>query len=118
MLEVVQWPWILRNHLINVLSVSFPSLEVFPGKNGEAIRIAKGERLLMELSRKFTVGDINRLATVSGYFVQAAWRTRQYGVQMLLPMEEALRRCWRDTDDFFLNHVSFQESLSARFWLG
>lgn len=92
----------------------FPSLEVFPGKNGGAIRIAPGERLLMELSRKFTVGDINRLATVSGYFVQAAWRTRQYGVQMLLPMEEALRRCWRDTDDFFLNQVSCQESISAK----
>ncbi len=83
-------------------------LEVFPGKNGEAIRIAPGERLLMELSRKFTVGDINRLASVSGYYVQAAWRTCQYGVQMLLPMQEALRRCWQDTDGFFLKQVRFE----------
>eukprot|EP00897_Mesotaenium_endlicherianum_P009271 jgi/Mesen1/8372/ME000468S07806 len=59
------------------------------------------ERLLMEVSRKFTVADVEKLASDARFYVQAAWRNRQYGIQLMVPAEEALRLCWRDTDAFF-----------------
>lgn len=34
-------------------------------------------------------------------WLQAAWRTRMYSMQMLLSPLDALQRCWADTDAFF-----------------
>ena len=36
----------------------------------EGVNICKGERVLMEVSRKFTVQDIRELAFKSGFFIQ------------------------------------------------
>ena len=40
----------------------------------EGVDICRGERVLMEVSRKFTVQDIRELAFKSGFFIQVRWR--------------------------------------------
>lgn len=65
------------------------------------IHILPDERILMEVSRKFTVGDIDLLALQSKFCVHAAWRNKKYGMQILIPAEEAVQRCWQDTDSLF-----------------
>eukprot|EP00271_Cylindrocystis_brebissonii_P023482 TRINITY_DN9768_c0_g1_i1.p1 TRINITY_DN9768_c0_g1~~TRINITY_DN9768_c0_g1_i1.p1 ORF type:complete len:709 (-),score=96.75 TRINITY_DN9768_c0_g1_i1:541-2667(-) len=65
------------------------------------IFVRPGERILMEVSRKFTLGDIQCMAAESGFTVHARWHNQQYGVQILLPVLEALHTCWADTDHFF-----------------
>lgn len=65
------------------------------------IHIAAGEKVLMEISRKFTPCDIARLALAGGFSLHASWRSAKYSVQLLLPPEEALKRCWADTDCIF-----------------
>lgn len=78
--------------------VRFPrELQLIPGQ----VVIKENERVLMEVSRKFRVADIERLALQSRFYVHAAWRNKMYGMQMMLPAEEALRRCWNDSDDLF-----------------
>ena len=39
----------------------------------EGVDICRGERVLMEVSRKFTVQDIRELAFKSGFFIQVRW---------------------------------------------
>eukprot|EP00850_Spirogloea_muscicola_P023678 SM000377S13799 [mRNA] locus=s377:32580:36264:+ [translate_table: standard] len=78
------------------------------------ISIGAGERILVEVSRKFSVADLQGLASKSRFVIDAAWRTKQYGMQlearlltttdslqMLLPVERALQSCWDDTDNCF-----------------
>lgn len=65
------------------------------------IHIRRGERILVEVSRKFTVGDFNRLANEAGFHIDVAWRDSMWGMQMLIPFREALQRCWSLTDGFF-----------------
>lgn len=65
------------------------------------IHVRSGERVLVEVSRKFTVGDFNRLANEAGFHIDVAWRDSMWGMQMLIPFKEALERCWAQTDRFF-----------------
>ncbi|KAG0583912.1 hypothetical protein KC19_3G171100 [Ceratodon purpureus] len=65
------------------------------------IQIASGERILVEVSRKFTAGDFNRLANDAGFHIDVAWRDSMWGMQMLIPFREALQRCWAQSDGFF-----------------
>lgn len=55
----------------------------------------------MEISRKFTVEDIQYMAQESGLHVLKAWRNEKYGSQMLLSDVEALVQCWQETDTLF-----------------
>jgi hypothetical protein len=57
--------------------------------------------VLMEISRKFTVEDIQYMAQESGFHVLSAWRNEKYGSQMLLSDLEALAQCWKETDTLF-----------------
>ena len=36
----------------------------------------------MEVSRKFTTGDVYLLAGQSGFLVDSAWRSKKYGIQV------------------------------------
>lgn len=60
-----------------------------------------GERVLVELSRKFSVGDFNVLANSAGFHIDVAWQDNVWGMQMLIPFKVALVRCWSQTDLFF-----------------
>ncbi|KAH9534138.1 hypothetical protein CY35_18G090300 [Sphagnum magellanicum] len=62
-----------------------------------------GERVLVEVSRKFTVGDFNHLANESRFVIDMAWCDQTWGMQMLIPFKEAYVRCWHATDAFFRN---------------
>jgi hypothetical protein len=68
-----------------------------------------GERVLVEMSRKFTVGDINFLANESGFIIDKTWRDQTWGMQMLVPFKEAFIRCWNMTDAFFENLPNWTE---------
>lgn len=65
------------------------------------IHIQRDERVLVEVSRKFTAGDFNRLANEAGFHIDVAWRDTMWGMQMLIPFRESLQRCWGATDAFF-----------------
>ncbi|CAI5463414.1 unnamed protein product [Closterium sp. Yama58-4] len=65
------------------------------------VSIGAGDRVLMEISRKFTPQDIAALASKSAMLLHAAWRSPLYGMQLLLPQTHALLECWRDADAFF-----------------
>ncbi|CAI5490071.1 unnamed protein product [Closterium sp. Naga37s-1] len=65
------------------------------------VSIGAGDRVLMEISRKFTPQDIAALASKSAMLMHAAWRSPLYGMQLLLPQTLALLECWRDADAFF-----------------
>lgn len=71
---------------------------VLPG-----VHFIAGERILMEISRKFTPQDINGLAKDAGLCLQATWASSRYSIQLLLSPENAFRRCWTDTDALFSN---------------
>ena len=60
-----------------------------------------GERVLVELSHKYSVGDFNVLANSAGFHIDVVWQNNVWGMQMLIPFEEALVRCWSQTDLFF-----------------
>jgi formylglycine-generating enzyme required for sulfatase activity len=64
---------------------------------------------LVEMSRKFTVGDINFLANESGFVIDKTWRDQTWGMQMLVPFKEAFVRCWNTTDAFFENLPNWTE---------
>lgn len=70
--------------------------QVLPG-----VDITQGERIMMEISRKFTPEDISGLALNAGLCLQATWASSKYSIQLLLPPTEALTRCWADTDALF-----------------
>lgn len=65
------------------------------------VSINQGERLLVEVSRKFTTQRLAGLAYRSGLYIQAHWRNSVYTVQLLVTPKEALERCWADTDALF-----------------
>jgi hypothetical protein len=67
------------------------------------VHIVSGEKVLVEVSRKFTDGDFNRLANDAGFHIDVAWRDATWGMQMLIPFCESLQRCWAQTDTFFRN---------------
>lgn len=67
----------------------------------KVVNFVSGERILMEISRKFTKENVASLAFESGYSVHAFWGSKKYGMQLLLPIAEALRSCWRDTEALF-----------------
>lgn len=66
-----------------------------------SVDIHKGERILMEMSRKFTLQDIRQLAFQSNFYVQDTWRNAKYSMQMLVSTSEAMQRCWKATDALF-----------------
>jgi len=72
---------------------------VLPG-----LHIQKGERILMEISRKLTPQGISVLAQRCGLCISSTWASSKYSIQLLVPIAEALRRCWRDTDALF-SHI-------------
>ncbi|KAI5060176.1 hypothetical protein GOP47_0025114 [Adiantum capillus-veneris] len=78
--------------------VTFPSGLCIQKHN---VHIRRGESVLVEFSRKFTVQDLQELATRSNFYIQGAWRSGLYGCQILYSNIEALRSCWNDTDTFF-----------------
>lgn len=65
------------------------------------VSIVEGERLLVEVSRKFTAEKLASLAYRSGLCIQAHWRNAMYSIQLLVNPREALERCWADTDALF-----------------
>ena len=73
------------------------------------VHIALGEKILMEISRKFTPEDITALAQQAHLCLHATWATPKYSMQLLVPPMEALTRCWTNTDALFLSHF-------ANFW--
>jgi dimethylhistidine N-methyltransferase len=68
---------------------------------GHGLTFQKGERILMEISRKFTQEQLRSLAFRSGYYFQARWRCPEYSIQLLCAPAMALQLCWRDTDRLF-----------------
>ncbi|OAE24418.1 hypothetical protein AXG93_4530s1200 [Marchantia polymorpha subsp. ruderalis] len=65
------------------------------------IHIRPGERVLMEISRKFTRESIQKMTENVGFHLQSAWHNQTYGCQMLLDEAEAITQCWQDTDVLF-----------------
>lgn len=66
------------------------------------VSIKAGERVLMEISRKYTPHDVAALAADAGLCLEAAWGDpRLYRVALLAPPAEALRRAWADTDRLY-----------------
>ncbi|BBN05926.1 hypothetical protein MPTK1_3g17070 [Marchantia polymorpha subsp. ruderalis] len=65
------------------------------------IHIRPGERVLMEISRKFTRESIHKMTENAGFHLQSAWHNQIYGCQMLLDEYEAITQCWQDTDVLF-----------------
>ena len=47
------------------------------------VRFAKGERVLMEVSRKYTLARVEALAASSGVRLAGRWVTEDYGIQLL-----------------------------------
>ncbi|MCO5570867.1 hypothetical protein L7F22_024596 [Adiantum nelumboides] len=78
--------------------VTFPSGLCIQKHN---VYIRPGESVLVETSRKFTVQDMQELATRSNFYIQGAWRSQLYGCQILYSGVEALQSCWNDTDTLF-----------------
>ncbi|MCO5597245.1 hypothetical protein L7F22_051321 [Adiantum nelumboides] len=78
--------------------VTFPSGLCIQEHN---VFVRPGESVLVEFSRKFTVQDLQELATRSNFYIQGAWRCQLYGCQILYSGAEALRSCWDDTDTLF-----------------
>ncbi|RMZ53543.1 hypothetical protein APUTEX25_003365, partial [Auxenochlorella protothecoides] len=76
--------------------------DIVPGVSLEA-----GEKLLVEISRKFTPLSIAALADQAGLVVQESWRTPGYSLQLLLPAVQALQDAWRDTDTLFSSVASW-----------
>ena len=66
-----------------------------------ALGSRKGEGVLVEFSRKFSIRDIEELASRSNFYIQEAWRNKTYSCQMLYSAQEALSSCWSDTDAMF-----------------
>ena len=52
--------------------------DVVPG-----IHVTKGERLLVEISRKFTLDDVSALACLSHFVVHSTWKSSQFSLQLL-----------------------------------
>jgi len=71
------------------------------GHVAPGVAIEAGERVLVEVSRKFTAPKLAGLAYQSGLYIQAHWRTPLYSMQLLVSPVEALRRCWADMDALF-----------------
>eukprot|EP00890_Picochlorum_soloecismus_P000873 jgi/Picsp_1/1787/NSC_05258-R1_duf323 domain protein len=67
----------------------------------DGVDIKKGERLLMEVSKKFTQDSLRSLAFGSGFTMQDIWATSKYQVQLLAPALMALWKTWEDTDALF-----------------
>ncbi|KAL3696043.1 hypothetical protein R1sor_010119 [Riccia sorocarpa] len=65
------------------------------------INIRSGERVLMEISRKFTPKSIRHMTETAGFHLLSAWHNRTYGAQLLLDEFEAITQCWQDTDVLF-----------------
>lgn len=65
------------------------------------VSIAKGERILMEISRKFTPQNLLALAFNAGFHYQASWNSAKYSISFLMPAPEALKRCWEDTEALY-----------------
>ncbi|KAG6541861.1 hypothetical protein Mapa_016689 [Marchantia paleacea] len=65
------------------------------------IHIRPGERVLMEISRKFTRESIHKMTENAGFHLQSAWHNQIYGCQILLDDFEAVTQCWQDTDVLF-----------------
>ena len=65
------------------------------------LELRKGEGVLVEISRKFSVRDIEELASQSNFYKQEAWRNKTYSCQMLYSAQEAFLSCWSDTDAMF-----------------
>ena len=51
--------------------------------SSSVVRFAKGERVLMEVSRKYTLERIEALAASSGVRLAGRWVTEDYGIQLL-----------------------------------
>ena len=49
------------------------------------VLLAPGERLLMEVSRKFTAADVRKMAEAAGFCVSSTWRSKKYGIQVRPP---------------------------------
>ena len=63
--------------------------------------VGAGERVLVEVSRKFSPQCISALAYDSRLCLEAAWGSPRYRMQLLLPPEPAFRRAWADSDRLF-----------------
>ncbi|KAK9789403.1 hypothetical protein WJX73_006308 [Symbiochloris irregularis] len=68
---------------------------------GTDISIVQGERVLMEVSRKFTQTRLRGLAFQAGWCWQASWTDGKYSMQMLNSPRLAFESCWADTDALF-----------------
>lgn len=75
--------------------------KAFVGQLLPDVDIGAGERILMEISRKFTLPDVASLAQAAGFALQATWASKKYSIQLLLPPVQAFKRSWFDTDGLF-----------------
>ncbi|KAK2078002.1 hypothetical protein QBZ16_003870 [Prototheca wickerhamii] len=67
--------------------------DIVPG-----VSLAPGERLLVEISRKFTQASLAKLAQGAGMAVLERWATPGYALSLLRPARAALTAAWADTD--------------------
>lgn len=67
--------------------------DIVPG-----VSLAAGERLLVEISRKFTQTSLAKLAQGAGMAVLERWATPGYALSLLRPARAALTAAWADTD--------------------
>ncbi|KAL4447235.1 hypothetical protein ABPG77_007268 [Micractinium sp. CCAP 211/92] len=65
------------------------------------LHIEAGERVLVEVSRKFTTESVAAMAFAAGFCQGGAWSGPAYGLHLLQPPAVALERCWNDTDSLF-----------------
>ncbi|KAL4443671.1 hypothetical protein ABPG75_011408 [Micractinium tetrahymenae] len=70
--------------------------DVLPGLHIEA-----GERVLVEISRKFTTESVAAMAFAAGLCQGGAWGGPVYGLHLLQPPAVALERAWLDIDSIF-----------------
>ena len=68
------------------------------------MEISSGEKLLVEISRKFRDDDLLSIIHASGLMVSSSWRSSMFRVQLLCSPETALEQSWRDTDVLF-SHI-------------
>lgn len=67
--------------------------------------ISCGEKLLVEISRKFRDDDLLSIIHASGLVVSSSWKSSMFRVQLLCSPQTALEQCWRDTDVLF-SHIA------------
>ncbi|KAJ7297691.1 hypothetical protein O6H91_Y041700 [Diphasiastrum complanatum] len=95
--------WIYQidiNRKLNQVGTYLCFSEGLKGVDGQ-MNIRPGERFLVGISRRFTAEDLIHLRSLAFFQVHAAWHDNSNACQILVPVQEALHCCWKDTDKIF-----------------